>query len=84
MGNKEESVFVEIRAQETVQYYQQIELPKAQFITLNRMLRSDLLEEREKARGAISALIDRADVYDDDDFEIDHFEQDTSEQDEVS
>lgn len=69
-----ETVSVLIVGEERVRYHQIKTMPKAEFERLDAMLDSDDRKERNKAQQIIGYLwIDRRDVFDSDDFEIDDF-----------
>ena len=69
-----EFVTVRISGEERVRYDQTKKVPKAEFERLNAMLDSEDRRERRKAEELIGDLfIDRRDVLDADDFELDDF-----------
>ena len=65
---------VEIQCQEVVKYNQYVEMTQEQFDSLNERLSSKDRKVRERAEEEVFDWIDRKDVYDSDDFEIDTFE----------
>lgn len=69
-----EKIKVEIQCQEVVKYSQYVEMTKEQFDSLDARLSSKNRKEQEKANEEVFEWIDRKDVYDSDDFEVDTFE----------
>lgn len=69
-----EKIRVEIQCQEVVKYNQYVEMTQEQFDSLDARLSSKNRKERERAEEEVFDWIDRRDVYDLDDIEIDTFE----------
>lgn len=69
-----EYVTVRISGEERVRYDQTKKVPKAEFERLNALLDSEDRSERRKAEEMIGdLLVDRRDVLDADDFELEDF-----------
>lgn len=68
-----EYVKVNIQGEERVRYDQTVKMKKDDFDRLNAMLDSDDRRERRKAEEIIGDHLDRRDVLDADDFELDDF-----------
>jgi len=65
---------VEIQCQEVVKYNQYVYMTQEQFDSLDERLSSKDRKVRERAEEEVFDWIDRKDVYDSDDLEIDTFE----------
>lgn len=68
-----EYVQVNIQGEERVRYDQTVKMKKEDFERLNAMLDSDDRGERRKAEEIIGDHLDRRDVLDADDFELEDF-----------
>ena len=67
-------ITVQIQCQEVVKYNQEVEMTQEQFDSLDARLSSKDRKVRERAEEEVFDWIDRKDVYDSDDIEIDTFE----------
>lgn len=69
-----QKIRVEIQCQEVVIYNQYVEMTKQQFDNLNARLYSKNRMERERAEEEVFEWIDRRNVYDSDNLEVETFE----------
>jgi hypothetical protein len=69
-----DKITVKIQCREVVAYNQDVEMTKEQFNSLDFRLSSKDRRERERAEEEVFDWIDRSDVFDSDDQEIEDFE----------
>lgn len=72
--NKNDYMTVTITGEELIRYKQTVQMPKSEYERLSSMLNSDNRQESLRAEEQIGSYIDRHDVFDSDDFEVEDFE----------